>query len=238
MLPFDAHLDFYKSIKGAIAAGECLRLRVLLPRSFGVSACTLALTRDGNATEYIPMQWEHTDGIEEWWSITLPFRETGLWFYHFEYTTGWGTSILRRKHNTAQASLEGTEDWQQTVYPKGFHTPDAFKGGLIYQIFPDRFYDSGSPKQNVPTDATITSTGAMAFRALTNTCPKMPMTGASGATSPKMAPMTSPTRIRSTRLMLLHRRNICITVFIARKGIDCKITKKVGETDTYFGKNV
>ena len=152
MLPFDAHLDFYKSIKGAIAAGECLRLRVLLPRSFGVSACTLALTRDGRATEYIPMQWEHTDGIEEWWSLTLPFRETGLWFYHFEYTTAWGTSVLRRKPNTQQASLDGTEEWQQTVYPKGFHTPDAFKGGLIYQIFPDRFYDSGAPKQNVPAD--------------------------------------------------------------------------------------
>ena len=152
MLPFDAEIDFYKSIRGAIAAGDSLRLRVLLPRSFSVSACTLALTRDGVGTERIPMQWEYTDGVEEWWQASFPIRETGLYFYHFEYTTAWGTSVLRRIRDTQRGGVDGTGDWQQTVYPRGFHTPDCFKGGLIYQIFPDRFNDSGKPKENVPKD--------------------------------------------------------------------------------------
>ena len=152
MLPFDAQIDFYKSIHGAIAAGTSLRLRVLLPRSFGVSACALVLVRDGRWTDRIPMQWEHTDGVEEWWTIEFPFWEADLYYYHFEYTTPWGTSILRRLPDSQRAGLDGTSDWQQTVYSKDFHTPDPFKGGLIYQIFPDRFNDSGSRKQNVPQD--------------------------------------------------------------------------------------
>ena len=155
MLPFDAQIDFYKSIRGAIAAGVTLRLRVLLPRSFGVSACTLVLTRDGVGTEHIPMRWEQTDGTEEWWLLEWTFREAGLYFYRFEYTTPWGTSVLRRIPDTQRGGVDGTGDWQQTVYPAGFHTPDGFKGGLIYQIFPDRFYDSGKPKENVPADRVL-----------------------------------------------------------------------------------
>ena len=42
--------------------------------------------------------------------------------------------------------------WQLTVYDKDFETPDWLKGGIIYQIFPDRFAFSGEEKANVPTD--------------------------------------------------------------------------------------
>lgn len=33
--------------------------------------------------------------------------------------------------------------------------PAALGNGIIYQIFPDRFCNSGSPKQNVPADRTL-----------------------------------------------------------------------------------
>ncbi len=152
MIPFDAQKDYYKSIRGAIAAGSVLRLRVLLPRSFGVSYCTLLLTKDGAETRYLPLTWEQTDGVEEWWHIDLSLTEAGLYFYRFEYVTGWGTSVLRRHAQDDTGGIDGEGDWQLTVYPPHFHTPDRFKGGIFYQIFPDRFYDSGTPKQNVPRD--------------------------------------------------------------------------------------
>ena len=38
------------------------------------------------------------------------------------------------------------------MYDADFTTPDWLKGGIIYQIFPDRFYASGKEKNNVPDD--------------------------------------------------------------------------------------
>ena len=152
MIPFDSAKDYYKSIRGAVAAGTSLRLRVLVPRSFGVSYCTLVLTKDGENTQYIPLEWERTDGYEEWWQKELPLTEPGLYFYHFTYDTGWGTSEVRRLPDSTMGGIDGTAEWQQTVYPAGFQTPDAVKGGIFYQIFPDRFYCSGEPKHNVPAD--------------------------------------------------------------------------------------
>ena len=43
-------------------------------------------------------------------------------------------------------------DWQLTVYDANYQTPDWLKGGVMYQIFPDRFYNSGKAKKNVPAD--------------------------------------------------------------------------------------
>ncbi len=155
MIPFDAHESFYKSVNGAFAAGTVLRLRVLLPRSFGVSYCTLLLTKDGESLRRIPMLWEYTDGNEEWWKLELPFNEAGLYFYRFEYVTAWGASVLRQLPRSGRGGIDGVCDWQQTVYPADFHTPESFKGGIFYQIFPDRFYDSGTPKQGVPRDRVL-----------------------------------------------------------------------------------
>ena len=39
--------------------------------------------------------------------------------------------------------------WQITVYKKAA-VPDWWKDGVVYQIFPDRFYNSGAPKTGVP----------------------------------------------------------------------------------------
>ena len=44
---FNAEKTEHCSVTGALAAGETLRLRLVVPRSFGVSACTLLLTPDG-----------------------------------------------------------------------------------------------------------------------------------------------------------------------------------------------
>ena len=154
MTAFDALNTYYKSTTGALAAGETLRLRVCVPRAFGVTACTLVLYTDGAATDYRAMQWEWTDGHEEWWQIALELP-AGLFFYHFAYETGWGRTVLHRYKDSARAGIDGTEDWQLTVYDPSFRTPDRFKGGIIYQIFPDRFYNSGQKKRRVPTDRVL-----------------------------------------------------------------------------------
>ena len=73
-----------------------------------------------------------TDGF----SLSLCFHEVGLYFYHFEIDGAkFKRGVLRR------GVFDGCAcDWQITVFDEDYTTPAWFKGGVMYQIFPDRFY--------------------------------------------------------------------------------------------------
>ncbi len=98
------------------------------------------------------MEWECMQGdSEEWWRVEFTPSKAGLYFYHFEYDTPFGRSvILLSKEGYGILNASGS-DWQLTVYEKGFSSPDKFKGGIIYQIFPDRFAFSGKDKKDIPS---------------------------------------------------------------------------------------
>ena len=54
-------------------------------------------------------------------------------------------------------------DFQQTVYDENFLTPNFLKGGIMYQIFPDRFFNSKTPKKNVPKSRVMRDWGDTPF---------------------------------------------------------------------------
>ncbi len=76
----------------------------------------------------------------------------GLYFYRFiMWKEGKEVLMLKGHHGNAQIGATG-EMWALTVYDHDFTTPDKFKGGIMYQIFPDRFCNSKTPKEGVPDD--------------------------------------------------------------------------------------
>ena len=153
--PFDPTISYFKSRPGAVAAGETLRFTVIFPRDFHVCYCWLTVSEDGQETRHFPMTWGSTDGREENWYIDFtPDRPAPL-FYHFEYENAWGRTYIRHEDDSWAGSFCGQNDWQLTVYDPAFSTPEGIKGGVIYQIFPDRFSNSGSPKKNVPADRVL-----------------------------------------------------------------------------------
>jgi len=94
------------------------------------------LNADGEASELYPMT------ITEYgWTITVKFKETGLYFYSFkiedEGEVSCGKNEIGVLTNTPQPFL-------QTVSSTNYTTPSWFKGGVMYQIFPDRFCKAGS----------------------------------------------------------------------------------------------
>ena len=153
--PFDPSKSWHKSISGAVAAGNSLWLRVVLPRDFGVTACKLIISEDKKADIYINMEWHSTDGIEEWWQTEIYLDEPKLLFYRFQYENSWGKTDIGPGKNTHIGEILSNEKWQLTVYSPSFHTPEWLKGGIIYQIFPDRFCFSGEKKENIPSDRVI-----------------------------------------------------------------------------------
>ncbi len=146
----------HKSVFGSIAAGEIQRLCVVMPRSFCCSSVKLVFHKDGCEERIKELYWCGQDNeSEENWDISFSYSEPGLYYYHFVYETPFGGStILLQNGGFGTFSPYGSE-WQQTVYDKSFKTPDWIKGGIMYQIFPDRFYNSGKHKNNVPKDRII-----------------------------------------------------------------------------------
>ena len=135
-IPFVSNKPYHKYPCGAVKEGSEVTLRFVLPRSFCCTGARLVIKKDGEEAKKIPMWWDCMQGSdEEWWKVQVTLGDRGLYFYHFEYDTGFGVcGIYRYKAHTGFLSGSGDE-WQITVYSKDLKTPDKFKGGIMYQIF-------------------------------------------------------------------------------------------------------
>ncbi len=143
----------YRNPTGALAAGENLHLRIRLPRSLGCRGAYLSIRPDGESgTGDSAMFWCGMDGYDhEWWECDYKPARTGVYWYCFRLNTAEGPRTLC-KGTRGMGQFQSTELFQLTVYDPSFCTPDWLSGGIIYQIFPDRFHRSAQPKQNVPGD--------------------------------------------------------------------------------------
>lgn len=156
-IPYNSRLEYHKSIFGAAKTDQTVTFRIILPRDFCCHAAKLVIKKaEADEYGYINMQWDCMEGVgEEWWKVDFTAEKAALYKYHFEYDTSWGTSRIYHAGNGLAAIKGDGEDWQLTVYDKDFHTPEWLRGGIIYQIFPDRFASSGTKKQNVPFDRVL-----------------------------------------------------------------------------------
>ena len=153
--PFDSRNSLYKSIYGAIASETSLRLRILLHKDAMVHRAFLCIRNDNTSvfTEHLLTPREWLDDYH-FYDIEMPFSE-GLYWYYFRYESQHGEfKITKTEHSLGIVSDDG-KLWQLTVYDKNFTTPKWLSGGIIYQIFPDRFYNSGKIKTGVPDDRYI-----------------------------------------------------------------------------------
>ena len=133
----------YKSPFGAAAEGENVTFRILLHDEALCERAYMRLKADGDADyREIALEKSGQEGEYCWYvcSISLP---EGIYWYHFAYDGGTGAyKITRFENGNGYLSPDG-KDWQLTVYEKDFVTPDWLKGGIMYQIFPDRFAKAG-----------------------------------------------------------------------------------------------
>lgn len=120
-----------KSVLGGVRQNESFTIRI-----FGKSdePCIFVLRRDGCEAQSLHMQ-----NISGGWELQLSFSEPGLYFYWFRL--GGRRAALGEDRN-AEFS-DSASAYQILVYRECFATPAWFKGGIMYQIFPDRFFKSG-----------------------------------------------------------------------------------------------
>ena len=158
MLPylFHSQLTEHRFPMGAVTPYTAVLMRVRVPRDWCCRACRLIVNRDDQPLVCAEMFWAGMDGdCHEWWECHFEPQDIGLYFYTFELQGDRGVRTLcRLSDGSAGVSDNGRNApwWQLTCYAADFETPDWLAGGVMYQIFPDRFARSGEPKDGVPAD--------------------------------------------------------------------------------------
>ena len=140
---------------GAVADCLPVHFKIDMPRDLHCSAARLLVRSDSTGeVQTLEMFWCGMNGDNhEWWECHFAAQTPDLYFYHFEVTT-WRGVLNLHKGFGGEGTVMGsdTQEWQLTVYDRSFHTPEWPVGGVMYQIFPDRFFASGSPKKEVLED--------------------------------------------------------------------------------------
>ncbi len=157
--PFDSRNSFYRSPFGAVEEGTTIHLRVLLPHDLRCSNAELAVKYDYDYDwVFVNMYWRgpFENGTDIWECEFTPDR-IGLYWYSFRIQTAEGPRFIVPSDVDRKSSIERSpgRSWQITAYKKGFKTPDWPVGGVMYQIFPDRFNFSGKEKNITRTDLEI-----------------------------------------------------------------------------------
>ncbi len=158
MIPLFNSRDIrFRAPFGAVAEETAVLFRVCLPRDRHCRAVYLTRCEDGGMLQWDGMFWAGMEEADrEWWECHYTPEKAGLYWYGFAIDSDYGREYLICKPDgTAEFSSQPGKLWQLTCYEKAFKTPDWLAGGVMYQIFPDRFARSGEPKQNVPTDRVL-----------------------------------------------------------------------------------
>ena len=156
---FNSRETDYRNPVGAITCGTSVHFRIVLPRDLKCSGAFLSLKDDMcGDTDIYGMFWAGMVGDDhEQWECDVNVANVGLYWYHFGLETCHGRRyIMKKGFGEGYLGMSDCEPrFQLTCYDADFKTPDWLAGGIMYQIFPDRFYFSGEKKDGVYPDKKI-----------------------------------------------------------------------------------
>lgn len=139
---YDSKNSYYKLPFGCLREDEKCTLRIDIPTKCNTTLVRLIVKDEERFEMVVPFVKEKSQNNYDTFKTEFSLFRKNLYFYYFNirtqdgdfdlYKQGSGTSI-------GQGSL-----WQLTCFDKNYDTPQRFKGQVMYQIFPDRFYKSGT----------------------------------------------------------------------------------------------
>ncbi|MEG2769381.1 MAG: alpha-amylase family glycosyl hydrolase, partial [Oscillospiraceae bacterium] len=148
---FDSLNENYKTPYGAVEKGQIVKFKLILPAVFAQCKPRLVWHFDGQIeTEAVLLKGEPTADGDVTFHYEFTADAIGLCYYHFDLYSEY-RKIFRGELGKGYMTTEKGTEFQLTIYKKGFETPDEFKGKVMYQIFPDRFYES-HPHPKMPFD--------------------------------------------------------------------------------------
>lgn len=153
-LYYDSRDLNYKKPYGAIATGEAAVFTI----QTGEEATAVELYVKGKETKKVTLEksGDAANGLQKW-SGTLTLDTIGEYDYYFAVHREGALQIYADddgNYGTGKAcDLLDMTPYDLIVYQSGYKTPDWMKNGVIYQIFPERFYNGDVTNDTATSDA-------------------------------------------------------------------------------------
>lgn len=136
MVKFESRNQNYKSPVGAVRTRQEIRFCMQVNEGVRVREVHLNLQSDGGTEQTYQM----SECADHSFSLVLSLEQSGLYFYRFEVVKEDGTFLFVGRGENGKAVVgDWLPRWKLTVFDEDFETADKWKGGVMYQIFPDRF---------------------------------------------------------------------------------------------------
>ena len=140
---YDSKKKIHKSPFGTLVPKQVCSIHIHIPTQVCATAVHCELLREScEPFTSVSLSPVETVGAYTVFGGEFALEEPGLYFYYFRITKPDGSFKLYRTGD--DTNMESGDLWQVSCVPEDFQTPDWAKGGVIYQVFPDRFRKNGS----------------------------------------------------------------------------------------------
>lgn len=163
---FNSLDTYFKSHTGPIKEGEGLTFRVKLRKDiqpYNVKLVFFGFQQAYNSLEF-GLNFEYSDENYDYFKVDISNLEINIYEYYFVFESYGSRKYLKKCYDSWEAFISTDNsgcNWQLTVYTPVKTHPNMNKG-IMYQIFPDRFYRSGKTT-NLPNDRTYRKWGELPF---------------------------------------------------------------------------
>ncbi len=163
---FNSLDTYFKSHTGPIKKGEDLTFRIKLRKDiqpYNVKLVFFGFQQAYNSLEF-GLNFEYSDENYDYFKVDISNLEINIYEYYFVFESYGSRKYLKKCYDSWEAFISTDNsgcNWQLTVYTPVKTHPNMNKG-IMYQIFPDRFYRSGKTT-NLPNDRTYRKWGELPF---------------------------------------------------------------------------
>lgn len=151
LIRFNPWQSYHKHPFGAVKENGLVRLSIEVIAE-DILQVYLVMHKDHQPEQRIFMEKQK----EGFYSYEYFFNQgKGLYFYHFEVHTRVNDQVFVEYYGASEQGGEGRLydgsatiwDFQITCYKEAERTPDWYRNGIFYQIFPDRFFNGNEDKK-------------------------------------------------------------------------------------------
>ncbi len=142
---YNSQDEAYKTPFGAVKTNEEVTFTLRVPQSFFCKTPYLFLQPDGCEAKQLLLQPAGTENGCDLFRISLRLQDAGVYFYWFDLYTEYRKLYAGMLGQSFMTTGDGAA-YQLTVYDPKFTVPKQAPGGMMYQIFPDRFREGNATK--------------------------------------------------------------------------------------------